>query len=62
MTNMQITNTNAPLKNFCIQKGISFIDNSGIKEFNLGKRKLRLNQKGNSALAENFLHHVNRID
>ena len=59
---MQRTNTNVHLKNFCIQKGISFVDNSGIKEFNLGKRKLRLNQKGNSALAENFLHHVNRID
>ena len=32
-----------------MQKGISFIDNSGIKEFHLGKRKLHLNKKGNSA-------------
>ena len=53
---------NARLKNFCIQKGISFIDNSGIKEFHLGKRKLHLNKKGNSAFAKNLLHHINRID
>ena len=34
-TNIQktLTDTNARLKNFCIQKGTSFIDNSGIKEF-----------------------------
>ena len=44
-----LTDTNARLKNFCMQKGISFIDNSGIKEFHLGKRKLHLNKKGNSA-------------
>ena len=36
---------NARLKNFCKQKGISFIDNSGIKQFHLGKRKLHLNKK-----------------
>ena len=35
-----------------MQKGISFIDNSGIKEFHLGKRKLHLNKKGNSAFAK----------
>ena len=40
-----LTETNACLKNFCIQKEISFIDNSGIKEFHLGKRKLHLNKK-----------------
>ena len=39
-----VTNTNARLKNFCMQKGISFIDNSGIKELHLGKRKLHLNK------------------
>ena len=34
-TNIQktLTDTNTRLKNFCIQKGINFIDNSGIKEF-----------------------------
>ena len=43
-----------------MQKGISFIDNSGIKEIHLGKRKLHLNIKGNNALAKNLLHHINR--
>ena len=63
-TNIQktLTDTNARLKNFCKQKGISFIDNSGIKEFHLGKKKLHLNKKGNSAFAKNLLHHINRID
>ena len=36
-----LADTNAHLKNFCMQKWISFIDNSGIKEFHVGKRKLR---------------------
>ena len=42
------------------QKGISFIDNSSIKEFHLGKMKLHLNKKGNSAFAKKLLHHINR--
>ena len=45
-----------------MQKGISFIDNSGIKEFHLGKMKLHLNKKGNSAFTKNLLHHINRTD
>ena len=53
---------NVRLKNFCMLKRISFIDNSGIKEFHLGKRKLHLNKKGNSAFAKNLLHHLNRTD
>ena len=57
-----LTDTNARLKNFCIQKGISFIDNSGIKEFHLGKRKLYLSKKGNNVFAKNLLHHINRTD
>ena len=62
-TNIQKTLTdNAHLKNFCIQKGISFIDNSGIMEFHLGMRKLHLNKKGNSAFATKLLHHINWID
>ena len=43
-----------------MQKGISFIDNSGVKEFHLGKGKLHLNKKGNSTFAKNLLHHINR--
>ena len=63
-TNVQKTfpDTNARLKNFCMQKGISFIGNSGIKEFHLGKRKPDLNKKGNSVFAKNLLHHINRTD
>ena len=49
-----LTGTNARLKNFCIQKGISFIDNSGIKEFHLGKRKLYLKKKEN-CLCKKFI-------
>ena len=39
-TNIQktLTDTNARLKNFYTQKEINFIDNSGFKEFHLGKR------------------------
>ena len=43
-----LTDTNSNLQRFCMHKGISFIDNSGIKEFHLGKRKLHSNKKGNS--------------
>ena len=38
-----LTDTNARSKNVCMKKGISFIDNSSIKEFHLGKRNLHLN-------------------
>ena len=57
-----LTDTNARLKNFCMQNGISFINNSGIIEFHLGKRKLHLNKKGNSLFAKNLLHHINRTE
>ena len=35
-----LTDTNTPLKSHCRQKGISFIENSNIKESHLGKKKL----------------------
>ena len=44
-----------------MQKGISFIDNGGIKEFHLGKMKLHLDKKGN-CLCKKLLHHINRTD
>ena len=44
-----------------MQKENNFIDNSGIKEFHLGKSKLHLNKKENSAFAKN-LHHINRTE
>ena len=52
-----LADTNAHLKNFCMQKWIS-----SIKEFHLGKRKLHLNKKGNSAFAKNLLHHINMTE
>ena len=39
-----------------MQKGIGFIDNSGITEIHLGDEKLHLNRKRNSVFAENLLH------
>ena len=48
-----LTDTNARLKHFCMQKEISLIDNKGIKEFHLGKRKLHLNKKGNNTFTQN---------
>ena len=57
-----LTDTNARLENVCIQKGISFIGNSGIREFDLRKWKLHVNKKGNGAFAKNLLHHINRTD
>ena len=48
-----LTDANARLKNFCMQKEISLIDNKGIKEFHLGKRKLHLNKKGNNTFTKN---------
>ena len=63
-TNIQktLTDTNSRLEKFCMQKGTSFIANSGIKEFQLGKRKLHLNKKGNIAFAKDLLYHINRTD
>ena len=57
-----LTDTNARLKNFYMQKGIGFINKSGFKEFHLVKRRFHLNRKGSSAFAKNLLHHINRKD
>ena len=40
------------LKNYCSQKGLGYIENNGIKEVYLGKKRLHLNKKGNIALAK----------
>ena len=60
--NVQKTLTDTNDTNFCMQERISFIGNSVIKEFHLGKRKLDLNKKGNSAFAKYLLHHINWTD
>ena len=44
--------TNARLNNYCSQKGLGYIENNGIKEVHLGKKRLYLNKNGNSALAK----------
>ena len=55
-----IIETNARLKNYCSQKGLECIENSGIKELHLAKKCLHLNKKRNSALAKNLLHYIDR--
>ena len=55
-----LPDTNARFKNFWIQKGISFVDNSGKDEFHLGNRNLHLSKKRNSTCTKNWLHHINR--
>ena len=57
-----IVDTNAPLKSFCIQKGIGFINNNNIKEDFLGKKKLHLGQRGNSVFVKNLFKYMNRED
>ena len=51
----KVSEVNSYLKNYCSQKNIDFIDNSNLKEEHLGQKKLHLNKKGNSILANNFL-------
>ena len=51
----KVSQVNSYLKNYCNQKNIDFIDNGNLKEEHLGQKKLHLNKKGNSILANNFL-------
>ena len=50
-----VSQVNSYLKNHCNQMNIDFIDNGNLKEKHLGQKKLHLNKKGNSILANNFL-------
>ena len=50
-----VQDTNSRLKNYCSQKNIDSIQNSNIMEERLSIKKLHLNKKGNSLLANNFL-------
>ena len=54
--------TNAHLKNFCLQKSIGFIDNKNINESSLGKKELHLSSKGKAFFAKNLMGHRNRVD
>ena len=55
-----IIETNARLENYCLQKCLRYIENSGIKEVFRDKKRLHLNKKGNSALAKNLLRYIER--
>ena len=54
----KVTDINSRLKTYCQQKHPDFIDNSNILEEHLGNRKLHLNQRGNSVLANNFMKYL----
>ena len=49
---------NSYSKNYSNQKNIDFIDNGNLKEERLGQKKLHLNKKGNSILANNFVKYL----
>ena len=53
-----VQDTNSRLKNYCSQKNIDSIQNSNIMEEHLSIKKLHLNKKGNSLLANNFLKYL----
>ena len=40
-----IIGTNVCLKNYCLKKGLGYIENNGIKEVHLGKKRPHLNKK-----------------
>ena len=54
----KVAEVNSRLKNYCNQENIEYIGNSNIKEDHLGVKKLHLNKKGNSVLANNFLKYL----
>ena len=51
----KVSQANSYLKNYCNQKNIDFIVNGNLKEEHLDQKKLHLNKRGNSILANNFL-------
>ena len=53
-----VSQVNSYLKYYCKQKNIDFIDNGNLKEEHLGQKKLHLNKKGNSILANNILKYL----
>ena len=58
-----IAETNPRLNNFCMQKGIGFIDTKNIKEDFPGKKKLNLSQRRNSvSLQKILLKYIEKIE
>ena len=54
-----ITKINNDLMKFCKNNDIAFIDNSNVNSSHLSRKKLHLNQKGLSVLANNFITYLN---
>lgn len=50
----KVCNLNSSLKTLCIRNQIEFIDNHNLDDSCLGIKRLHLNKKGNSYLANNF--------
>ena len=57
--NEDIKSINEKIQSLCTSKGLSFIDNSNIDKSCLNRRKLHLNRRGSSFLANNFKKFVN---
>ena len=53
-----VQDTDSQLKNYCSQKNIDFIQDSNIVEVHLCIKKLHLNKKSNSLLANNFFEYL----
>ena len=59
--NNKVTKCNEILRNICVRNNLNCIDNSNIDESCLGMKKLHLNRKGSSYLANNFKSFLNGI-
>ena len=61
-TNIQknLTDRNTRLKNFSMQKGIRFIDNTGIKKFHLVRGNFIWTRKEAVPFAKHLLHYISR--
>ena len=51
----KVTDIKTRLKNYCQQQHLDFNDKSNILKEHLGNRKLHLNKRENSVLANNFI-------
>ena len=54
----KVVEVNSRLKDFWAQKNIYFIDSMNIKEEHLGNKKLHLNKRENTVLANNLLKYL----
>ena len=57
-----MTDTSTRLKNHYRQKGISFTENSNIKESHLGKKKLHLNKAGKVFFAKCLINYIKNLE